>query len=114
MSQSATTALPGRRRTTLSKSFLGCEKEVLSKYVSPNVESFQQFTGLHDKEGAPIYEGDILRVAGCERAQEVLCAGSRISIRSVPNNDDYEELWQQTICDIEIIGNIYENPELVV
>jgi len=66
-----------------------------------------QFTGLHDRNGVEIYEGDISEDVGTV----------------VWNNDnaqfaiDYQNIELQDMqgCSewFEVIGNIYENPELL-
>ncbi len=69
---------------------------------------FMQFTGLLDKNGKEIYEGDICtdinddiyEVKLDEAAFVVVLGGNVIE----PLSEDYK--------DLEIIGNIYENPEL--
>lgn len=80
---------------------------------------FMQCTGLKDKNGKLIYEGDIVKYK-----DEVydLCIG-----RIKKDNAHYELqyytgekygwfshiLFKQYIKNIEVIGNIYENPKLL-
>jgi hypothetical protein len=63
----------------------------------------EQFTGLLDKNDKEIYEGDILKTK----------YGSKIHFKDLV---DYH-LWayrnSMAFDEIEIIGNIYENPELL-
>ncbi len=70
-----------------------------------------QYTGLKDKNGKEIYEGDILTYSG------TTSNGNKI-IREVNYNVENARfqsgmyLLSQSIELSEIIGNIYENPEL--
>ena len=73
-----------------------------------------QYTGLKDSKGKEIYEGDILKyfkhtVVVCfANAHFMVCAGSN------PYDTYHEDLWKaKGRSKIEIIGNIYENPELL-
>ena len=71
-----------------------------------------QYTGLKDKNGKEIYEGDILTYSG------ITSNGNKI-IREVNYNAENARfqsgmyLLSQSIELSEIIGNIYENPELL-
>ena len=68
------------------------------------------YTGLKDKTGKPIFEGDIVRFSGDENF-----------VDPITWNDEYGEWWANGLslwevlqaADSEVIGNIYENPELV-
>ena len=70
-----------------------------------------QFTGLSDKNGKEIYEGDILRIKGIG---EGIIVFDKKKARFMWN-DNAKENWGIENNDEfnEIIGNIYENPELL-
>jgi len=75
-----------------------------------NVELMQS-TGSKDKNGTEIYEGDILnhfnKVYGVIR----LSTGTYLGRTSTIGEQDIVLSW--TSSDGELIGNIYENPELL-
>lgn len=88
---------------------------------SLEVEYVQQFTGLLDKNGKEIYEGDVLKNGWIEKSSNYFrFAVEWNSERGgyyLPDsyNDEYmcnlgTELQEDTW---ETIGNIYENPELL-
>ena len=83
------------------------------------IEDPQQFIGLHDKKKYEIYEGDIIRsVCSCgecpDSVWEVRFKEAHFIAVDVDGDSTFDEpLYQLQAMDIEIIGNIYENPELL-
>jgi uncharacterized phage protein (TIGR01671 family) len=69
----------------------------------------EQFTGLRDKNGREIYEGDIVTVDGVLYFVEWRGAGDWFID---PECDD-AFMFTPSIYELEIIGTIHENPELL-
>lgn len=70
-----------------------------------------QFTGLRDKNGKEIYEGDVVTCYDYKPAKVFFKGGS---FMSYIDEHSYLELSQSSFLeDFEVIGNIYENPELL-
>lgn len=90
-------------------------------WVQP--DSIGQFTGLLDRNGKEIYEGDIITVNG--RYPRVVlwdmvswalmpCEHYHDKHFWVMNLQHPENDWWEKFADeMEIIGNIYDNPELM-
>lgn len=74
-----------------------------------NGDILMQFTGLLDKDGREIYEGDLIRTSGFSDgySEPVAWRGFGFQV----GNYGMSPLYPRT--DYEVIGNIYENPELV-
>lgn len=82
-----------------------------STHLDREVE-VMQFTGLHDKNGKEIYEGDIIRNWEAEIAKIVLgfdCWLAHHPRKSGVRLKDFFYSAQNG----EVIGNIYENPDLL-
>ena len=71
-----------------------------------------QFTGLHDKDGKEIWEGDILKykLFGFCLVEYV---PPSFTLKSKNNLGDIWYLGFPQIDNLEVIGNIYENRELL-
>lgn len=92
----------------------------------PNIEKkmsdcnfeVMQCTGLSDKNGMLIYEGDILYLNSCEMqcVIEWHKPSYRLMAHILGPDDivDFDEILNEKgECPFEIIGNIYENKELL-
>lgn len=100
----------------------------VSVWVSVDPNTVGQFTGLTDRNGVKIFEGDILRVTDEHKeyitfvrcVDNTLCVDIFVDNTGVLEFDyDYtaigfaEGFWKNQSCKVEIIGNIHDNPELL-
>jgi hypothetical protein len=72
-----------------------------------------QYTGLKDKNGKEIYEGDFIQNDMGELAS-IIYSGKRFTTQhaDIPKGD-FEWEDDDTNCNFTVIGNIYENPDLI-
>ena len=80
--------------------------------VDPDDCDFMQFTGLYDKNGKEIYEGDVFRIPPDKHHhyEELNVVEYSDGVYSLSDHGLYLNDWNSRG---EVIGNIYENPELL-
>ncbi len=89
----------------------GLLSECDETYRQRCVGKFEQFTGLHDKNGKEIYEGDLIKY-GSDAPLEVIYRESCFCYNQKSRYISRLQIFDN-INKIEVIGNIHENPELL-
>ena len=90
-----------------------------SLLTSYNDVELMQYTGLKDKNGAEIYEGDIVLFDSRECLVTFKDGNfgvkqlMRVNLYTDEMREYQEPLWNLVVDGCEVIGNIYENPELL-
>lgn len=96
---------------------LGWNGEIMDDYTDRII--LMQYTGLKDKNGVEIYEGDFL-MAGDAYLGVIKYHSTRAqfigkNIGETFQEDEYDTLYTKNgrFNSAKVIGNIYENPELL-
>ena len=103
---------------------IGLNDAVMNDYitVSPDEIELMQSTGLFDKNGQEIFEGDILKVANNDSSwfevvkydhEKAMFISKEVNLKyEVPETPLYD-LFSSYIFKVEVIGNIWEDGDLI-
>jgi uncharacterized phage protein (TIGR01671 family) len=88
----------------------------LRSYWNKNV-ALMQSTGLHDKHGVEIFQGDVVKIVydGEPFTGVVVYDLGEADFKATNNHEDYGNNFQYLTVgeSIEVIGDIHKNPELL-
>jgi len=107
-------SIEGGKRTEDNKIYISDGMVNHSGWINKNEVILIQYTGLKDKNGEEIYEDDIVErgniFSGTTKKMKVYWNqnGCGWSLKSEKFN-----MAMSDLCDLRVIGNIYENPELL-
>lgn len=91
-------------------SYIGFHQEVDSNTIC-------QCTGLKDKNGSVIWENDIVMTVydGNEHIYQVVWDESELDFKATNGKENYKSNFEYLPCcdEIEILGNCFDNPELL-
>ncbi|WP_299085971.1 YopX family protein [uncultured Campylobacter sp.] len=111
----------GRIYEVLSVDFLNKEATLWDKETGVSFEAdfdeieLIQYIGINDKNGVEIYEGYIIEFLENESGETwtAKIVFENLAFKALDVEDECYEYDFNDLTDIEVIGNIYENPELL-
>lgn len=96
-------------------SSFGCECTEMLKRDRVIPDTIEQYTGLKDKNGVKIFEGDIVIIGEIPKAKVVYYDGAfRMQSEFSPTPTDTTDMgYMMREFSVRVIGNIHDNPELI-
>ena len=92
-------------------------REILEREISFDMTriGFVLSTGLKDKNGKEIFEGDVVAIDGGAEPYKtaVFFADGCFCVKVRENDCELKYYINMEFCEAEIIGNIYQQPELL-
>lgn len=105
------------------------DEECFDEFLDNDHYVVEQYTGMHDKNGREIYEGDLLRVELDDDPDSYYIAPVTWGGSDYPAFDIMSKYWPKNVSYdtnvlsaiiagwseevMSVIGNIYENPEML-
>lgn len=87
------------------------------EYAEIDPETLCQFTGMTDKNGNRIWENNIVWLVynGEEHIYQIVWDNSELDFKATNGEENYGSNFEYLLCcdEIEVIGNIFDNPELL-
>ena len=78
-----------------------------------NQDTVGQYTGMKDCNGTEIYDGDIVRTDDEDEELAIIEWGDDTLKFMVTHGNVCSDLGEYYPREIEVVGNIYDNPELI-